>query len=98
MDRYGQANRRLLPGSSRSRRIPGRTDVEGAVLEEIRRRFGYEVPIVVTLDPHANITRKMIESKALLLPSKLYPHTDTYETGEKAAQLLKDLLDQKISL
>ena len=72
-------------------------DVEGAVLEEIRRRFGYEVPIVVTLDPHANITRKMIESKALLLPSKLYPHTDTYETGEKAAQLLKDLLDQKIS-
>ena len=72
-------------------------DVEGAILEEIRRRFGFDIPIVVTLDPHANITRKMIESKALLFPSKLYPHTDTYETGERAAQLMMDLLDQKIS-
>ena len=73
-------------------------DLEGYFLEEIRNRFGWDVPIVMTLDPHANITEKMVRSANLLVPSKLYPHTDTYEAGEKAAQFMKMLLENPKSL
>lgn len=71
-------------------------DIEGNILEEIRRRFGYSIPVIVTLDPHANITAKMIQYADLLLPSKLYPHTDTYETGQKAALLMNKILSGDI--
>ena len=69
-------------------------DLEGAFLEEIRSRFGWETPIVMTLDPHANITEKMIKNADLLVPSKLYPHIDTYETGELAARFMKTLIEE----
>lgn len=73
-------------------------DVEGTFLEEIREKFGKDIPIVMTLDPHANITEKMIQNATLLVPSKLYPHVDAYETGELAAQFTKLLLDRPGSL
>lgn len=71
-------------------------DVEGNLLEEIRHRYGSNLPIIVTLDPHANITSKMVQNADLLLPSKLYPHTDTYETGQKAALLMHKILSGDI--
>lgn len=71
-------------------------DLEGAFLEELRRRFGPDVPVVVTLDPHANITERMAELADVLIPSKLYPHTDTYEAGEKAITLLSHMMKQTV--
>ncbi len=71
-------------------------DVEGRILEEIRRRYGFGIPVVITLDPHANVTGKMINMADVLLPSKLYPHTDTYETGKKAARMIKGILEGAI--
>ena len=72
-------------------------DVEGYTIEKIRERFGKDVPIYVTLDPHANITEKMMDNATVLLPSKLYPHTDTYETGGIAIEMMKDMLEGRIS-
>ena len=71
-------------------------DVEGSILEEICGRYGRNIPLVMTLDPHANITRKMTELATVLIPSKLYPHTDTYETGRKAADILHGILEGKV--
>lgn len=71
-------------------------DVEGSILEELRGRYGRNIPLVMTLDPHANITRKMTELATVLVPSKLYPHTDTYETGRKAADILHGILEGKV--
>ena len=42
-------------------------DVEGAILEELRDRVGPDVPIVVTLDMHTNITKEMVRSADVLV-------------------------------
>ena len=56
-------------------------DGEGDLLEAIRAKVGAEVPIMVTLDLHANITQKMVDHATALFVCDYYPHTDMYETG-----------------
>ena len=70
-------------------------DGEGLLLKEIRRVVGPELPIVVTLDFHANLTRDMVEQATALFPAHYYPHTDFYDRGLEAAKLLLAILDGK---
>src|ERR1700739_2779500 len=42
-------------------------DAEGEFLARLRRRLGSEVPVVVTLDLHANVTRQMAENANALI-------------------------------
>ena len=72
-------------------------DGEGDLLEDIRRYAGWDIPVVATLDLHANVTEKMARCATALIPYEKYPHTDSYETGRVAAQLFADALDAKIS-
>jgi microcystin degradation protein MlrC len=67
-------------------------DVEGEVLEAVRRLVGPEIPIVATLDLHANVTRKMVESSDALVLFHTAPHIDVFETGVRGARLLRRLL------
>ena len=64
-------------------------DVEGYVLETIRRIVGRPMPIVVTLDPHALLTARMIEHADVLVPYHTAPHVDQHETGLRAAAALQ---------
>ncbi len=66
-------------------------DLEGAVLEAVREVIGPDVPLVVPLDHHANITVRMIEHADLLVGHETQPH-DPLATGVKAAGLLFDWL------
>ena len=66
----------------------GVDDVEGYVLTRAREIVGPDLPIVVTLDLHANITQAMIDRATALVGYHTYPHTDMYEIGQKAAKLL----------
>lgn len=70
-------------------------DVEGAVLEAVRRIVGPHTPIVAPLDHHANITRRMMLHADLLVGHETQPH-DPIDTGRKAARLLFRLLDGEI--
>lgn len=70
-------------------------DPEGELLEIVRAIVGPSVPIVVTLDHHANITAKMAENSDALLAWETYPHRDSKQTGERGARLLADALDGK---
>ena len=67
-------------------------DAEGDLLETLRKEVGSSVPIVVTLDLHANITAKMAKNADALIPCAKYPHTDCYELGRSAAKLMYDTL------
>lgn len=67
-------------------------DLEGELLEALRALVG-DAPIVATLDPHGNVTAKMVANADALLGWHTYPHIDTVETGERAARLLFDILD-----
>ena len=69
-------------------------DLEGYVLSVVRSVIGNNVPIVASLDHHANITRKMVQLTDLMVGDETQPHKH-YETGRKAAQLLFALLQGK---
>ncbi|MCC6587670.1 MAG: M81 family metallopeptidase [Bryobacterales bacterium] len=66
----------------------GEDDVEGHVLSIARKVLGPDKPIVLTLDLHANITRKMVALSTAIVGYKTYPHVDMFETGEKAAGII----------
>ncbi len=63
-------------------------DAEGELLEAVRRQVGPNVPIVATLDLHANISARMVEQADALVGYGTYPHVDMYDTGTRGARLL----------
>ena len=60
-------------------------DCEGFILEKARRIVGQAVPIVVSVDWHACMTRRMVGSADLFVGYRTYPHTDLADSGEQAA-------------
>jgi microcystin degradation protein MlrC len=67
-------------------------DAEGDLLRGVRALVGPRVPVVATLDSHANISRAMVETADALAGYTTYPHVDTYERGVEAATILRHLL------
>lgn len=70
----------------------GVDDLEGGILSAVRQVIGYEIPLVVTLDLHGNITNQMVEEADVLLGVNYYPHIDAYEIGKEAIDILKQIL------
>ncbi len=71
-------------------------DGEGELLEVLRNKVGKDVPIIVSLDLHANITQKMVDNADGLFPFDYYPHTDMYETGLRAAKCMFRTLEGEV--
>lgn len=67
-------------------------DPDGEMLEGLRQAVGPDVPVVATLDLHANISARMIESSDALVGYQTNPHVDMAERGEEAALLMRLLL------
>lgn len=67
-------------------------DVEGEILEAIRKLIGPAIPLVSTLDLHANITSRMVASADALVLYHSIPHVDIYETGIRGAAVLRRIL------
>ena len=70
--------------------VEGIDDGEGDLLQAVRGAVG-SVPIAVTLDFHANVTRAMVETATLLHGYKTYPHVDMEARGREAALRLADV-------
>jgi len=71
-------------------------DLETDVLEAVRGVVGDSVPIVATLDLHANVTEGMLREADALLGVNFYPHTDSYERGEEAVDLARKVLEGSV--
>lgn len=69
----------------------GIDDLEGDLLHAVRKAIGDDIPLVVTLDLHANLTEEMVREADVLLGNEDYPHTDSYERGREAVQVAKQL-------
>lgn len=67
-------------------------DGEGELLRRVRDAVGPRVPIVASLDLHANLTRAMVARADALSIYRTYPHVDMAATGARAAGLLDRLL------
>ena len=68
----------------------------GRVLARLRRRLGPEVPVVVTLDLHANVTQLMADNASALIAYRTYPHIDQYERAWQGAELLERAMQGEI--
>jgi microcystin degradation protein MlrC len=66
----------------------GADDAEGALLERIRAVVGPAMPIVASLDLHANVTERMLALSDAMTAFRTYPHVDMRETGARAARML----------
>lgn len=64
-------------------------DGEGEILRQLRAIIGPDLPIAVTLDPHANVTSAMCAHAQILVSFTTYPHVDVRATGRRAAELLQ---------
>lgn len=64
-------------------------DAEGELLRRVRDLVGPEVPVVSTLDLHANITPAMVAHADALIGYDTYPHVDACERGQEALALLR---------
>ncbi len=74
----------------------GIDDIEGALIQDVRELVGDDTPIVVTLDLHGNMTKQMVDHADALLGVNLYPHTDSYDRGVEAIELLPNLVAGKV--
>lgn len=64
-------------------------DGEGEILRRLRAVTGPDMPIAITLDPHANVTTIMCDLAQILVSFTTYPHVDMRATGRRTAQLLQ---------
>ncbi len=70
-------------------------DFDGYWLSRVRTRIG-DVPVIGTLDPHANVSHMMVEATDALIAYKTNPHIDQRETGRQAARLMVETLMENI--
>jgi len=67
-------------------------DADGELLRRVRALLGPDVPIVASLDYHANVSTLMVQASSALVSYQTYPHVDMAECGAQAARVLRDLL------
>jgi microcystin degradation protein MlrC len=63
-------------------------DSEGELLSRVRALIGPSLPLVASLDLHANVTRRMLHEADALVSYRTYPHVDMADTGTRATELL----------
>ncbi len=66
----------------------GYPDAEAEIVKRVRSIAGYDIPIAVTLDFHANIGADMVALATLVTTYDTYPHTDAAERAKEAVELL----------
>src|SRR6202047_1767752 len=70
-------------------------DGEGEILARVRKAIGKDLPLVASLDLHANVTPQMVQHADALIAYRTYPHIDMADTGRAAARHLARLLQTK---
>ena len=68
-------------------------DADGSTAERIRQMVGSSLPVVLTLDLHANVSPRMIENVTATTIYRTYPHLDQRKRGREAARILNQILD-----
>lgn len=67
-------------------------DPDGALYAMAREVAGPRVPVLSTVDLHANISQRMVDSADCILSYRTNPHVDRRERGCEAAKLMRRLL------
>ena len=68
-------------------------DGEGELMRRVRAIVGPDVPLVASIDFHANVTAEMVALSDAMAAYRTYPHLDIAETGRRAARLLARIFE-----
>jgi microcystin degradation protein MlrC len=68
-------------------------DPDGVLFEKVREIVGADVPIAATLDLHANVSERMVQSVDAFIGYRTNPHLDMRERGAEAASAIREMLD-----
>ena len=71
-------------------------DLEGDLAGAVRAKAGEATPIVGTLDLHAHVTPQILVQTDALLAWETYPHEDAFETGERGARAMIEILGGRL--
>ncbi|MFD1684287.1 M81 family metallopeptidase [Halobellus litoreus] len=71
-------------------------DGDGYILERVRESAGEDVPVMATLDLHANVSERMVARADGLFGYDTYPHVDIGDTGETAARAMAATLNGEL--
>lgn len=71
-------------------------DLDGYWLTELRKQVGPDLPVINTLDLHANLTPRMIAASNATIPYRENPHLDQLARGLQAARLMADTLQGRV--
>jgi len=71
-------------------------DADGHWMSELRARVGAAMPIIGTLDAHANLSPQMVASSDALIAYRSNPHLDQRARGVEAARLMAGTLRGEI--
>jgi microcystin degradation protein MlrC len=71
-------------------------DGEGYILQTVRDIVGSDMPVVATLDLHANVSARMVRLADVLVGYDTYPHVDMAERAEEACGILARLLRRDV--
>ncbi|MBX3422788.1 MAG: M81 family metallopeptidase, partial [Pirellulaceae bacterium] len=71
-------------------------DADGYWLSQVRQALPGEVPVIATLDPHANLSAQMVQACTALIAYRTNPHLDQRERGLEAARLMVDTLTGRV--
>lgn len=63
-------------------------DADGYWLSQLRRRVGEHLPIIATIDPHANLSLASVAATDALIAYRTNPHIDQRRRGIEAATLM----------
>ena len=63
-------------------------DADGYWLSRVREHVGPDMPIICTLDAHANVSPRMIDACNATIVYRTNPHLDQHQTGLAAARLM----------
>ena len=72
-------------------------DGDGEILRRLREALGRDLPIVVTLDQHANVSEQMVAESTALVIYKTTPHIDQRQRGLQAAELMMRILRDEVT-
>ncbi|MBT7597534.1 MAG: M81 family metallopeptidase, partial [Gemmatimonadetes bacterium] len=71
-------------------------DLDGFWLTKLRRQVGADVPIICVIDPHANVSERMISACDATIAYRSNPHLDQKERGLEAANLMARTLQGEV--
>src|SRR5688500_18449855 len=71
-------------------------DGERFILAAVREAVGPDLPVLVELDLHGNLTQAMVDLARIVIAYDAYPHTDMYERGLELGLLLPKIVRGEI--